>query len=145
MKRFGAFVVLIILTGLMGCKKNPDPVTSRSELLVSNKWIVQQITDTQGKVISKDKMGLQTLVLFELEFNFKSNNQVTASDKLTKQIINGGTWQLVDNENSIDVNISQLKDRFGLVEISRSKMVLRKKVPVNGTDTDANLEFAPSL
>ncbi|WP_128543619.1 hypothetical protein [Larkinella soli] len=144
MKRFSAIATLFLFICLTGCKKDEDSI-KRSDLLVANKWSVRQITDTQGRLIAKEKMGIQTLVLYELIFDFKANKQVVASDRITKQVKNGGTWELVDNETAIDVDIPGLKARFGLVEISRSKMVLRNKIPVSGTETDANLEFEPVL
>lgn len=143
-------ICFLFLSLIVGCKhgSDPDPVSTgnRTAILVANKWLLNRVTDTQGKDINKNKLGIETLALFEFEFEFRSNGVVRASDANSKQVINGGTWKFVDNESAVEVNITGIKNnRFGVGELSRSKLILTNTVPVSGQNTDANLEFLPSL
>ena len=143
-------VGLLFLSLVWGCKhgSDPDPVStgSRTDMLVSNKWLLDRVTDAQGKEIDKNKLSNETLALFEFEFEFRANGVVRASYADTKQVINGGTWQFIDNETAIQFNITGIKNnRFGLNSLSRAKMILTNTVPVSGQNTDAKLEFLPSL
>ncbi len=76
---------------------------------------------------------------------FRGNNTVRALDRTSKQIINGGTWKLTVDSKSMDVEVTQFSGNFPLVELSRTKLVLRQRAPVDKKDADINLEFDPSL
>lgn len=139
-------VVLLLGVFLVNCKKkNPDANGERAEILMSAGWKLDRLTDTKGQVISQSQLNLATQALYFLEIQFRENNITRAVDRVTKQIVNGGTWYLVENSQAMDVEINQFKGRFQIVELSRSKLILRNKVPVGGSETDANLEFIPSL
>ena len=90
-------------------------------------------------------MGTNTLVLFELDMQFRSDGTVRAINRLTSQIPNGGTWKLAPDFKSMDVDVNGFKGNFPIVELTRTKLTLRQRAPVSGVESDINLEFKPSL
>ncbi len=152
MKTFLSLLAYTLFFGLMvACKDdsaNPNPVVTASgqtDLLVANPWLLDRVNDTSGQPIATGKLNLATTALYYLTMEFKANNTVRALDAKTKQVVNGGTWYLTADNKAIDVNVTGFKGQFPLVDLSRSKMTLRQRAPVNGVDTDVNLEFKPSL
>ncbi|WP_266366301.1 hypothetical protein [Tellurirhabdus rosea] len=145
MKQYTLLFLTILLLGVVaGCKKTEVDSDPKS-LLVANSWKLNRITDVQGQTIANSRLGIETQAIFGLDIQFRENNVTRATDRVTKQIINGGTWFLTEDAKAIDIEISQFKGRFELVELSRGKLVLRNRVPVSGTQQDANMEFVPSL
>jgi hypothetical protein len=150
MKRLSFLAVLFVaMSMVVSCKKknNPEPIapSDRTEVVAARPWKLNQITDTQGAVINRNRLDVVTQAIFGMEFLFQKNNIVRATDAITKQVQNGGTWYLVDEGKSMDIEVSQFKGRFEIISLSNSKLVLRNKVPVSGVSTDANMEFIPSL
>ncbi|MDB5241956.1 MAG: hypothetical protein JWP57_2581 [Spirosoma sp.] len=143
-------ITLLVTVTLTGCKKNnsttPVPTTnSQTELLVANNWLISRVTTPEGQSISTNRLNLATQVLNQLDMQFRSDNTVRAIDHTSKQIINGGTWTLAPDSKSIDVDVNGFKGNFPIVELSRTKLTLRQRAPVDGKDADINLEFAPSI
>ena len=71
-----------------------------------------------------------------------------AIDKVSKQVFNGGTWELKNDEKNLLIDIPGLKDEFILVSISKTKMVLRpneKVFPIVDNNTVVNMEFEPTI
>ena len=144
------FALLLLVPALTNCKKNsePAPVTTESQttLLVSNTWVIKQISDVNGKPYTDGQLSLTTLAVKSLDFQFKSDNTVRASDSVTKQIKNGGTWYLIENNTSLDVNVTGFSGKFPVVELTKTKLTLRQVDKINGApNTPINLEFVPSI
>ena len=141
------FLLVSIL--LAGCNKEgtvPAPTAaSRTELLIANNWRNTRVSTPNGQSINKNRLSLSTQVLFDLDMQFRSNNTVRAIDRTSKQIVNGGTWSLTTDSQSIDVDVTGFKGNFPIVELSRTRLTLRQRAPVDGTNADINLEFDPSL
>lgn len=140
---FGWLLTLVVLVS--ACKKDDPGVQDRAALLTANSWKLARVTDAQGQNISQNRMGVETQALFSLEFQFRPNNVTRATDRLTRQVINGGTWYLVENNSAIDVEITQFKGRFPVRELTRNQLILGTKIPLNNQQTDANLVFEPSI
>ena len=144
-------LVTLLSTGiLIGCKNEggttPAPTTaSQSELLVANNWLTSRVSTPDGQSINQNRLNLATQVLFSLNMQFRANGTVRAIDRTSQQIINGGTWKLSTDNKSIDVDVTGFKGNFPIVELSRTKLILRQRAPVDGKDADINLEFDPSL
>lgn len=134
---------------LTNCKENnPGPVTSQSqtELLVAHTWKISQISDVNGRGYTDSQLSVNTLAVKFLDFQFRNDNTVRASDSDTKQILNGGTWTLADNNTAIDVDVTGFKGKFPVITLTRNKLVLRQTDRINGVpNTPINLEFVPSL
>ncbi|GAA4449472.1 hypothetical protein GCM10023189_08880 [Nibrella saemangeumensis] len=148
MKKVTYWLILFCVTiTLANCKKTTEPAASgdRAEVIMSTGWKLDRVTDANRQTINQSQLNLATMALYGMEIQFRANNMTRAVDRVTKQVLNGGTWYLVENNQAVDIEINQFKGRFPIVELSRSKLILRNKVPVAGTETDANLEFVPSL
>jgi hypothetical protein len=136
----------MLLVALTACKdKNQNTPATTTELITANGWALDRITTADKQTISTNRLNASTALIFGLDIQFRDNNIVRASDKVSKQIINAGTWFLVDSDKFVDVNVTGFKGKFEISEISRTKLVLKNKVPVSGVDTDALMEFVPNL
>lgn len=146
MKTYSFLVLVVLSIFLMNCKGTDTPsVQTRTELIKASNWQLSRITTTDGQTVAGNKLNTSTNLIFALDIQFKENNVVRASDKVSKQILNAGTWSFVENDTKVDVNVTGFKGVFGVVELTNNKLVLRNKVPISGVDTDANMEFVPSI
>jgi hypothetical protein len=144
--RFLALALFLSLT-LVSCKDDDEVLTvgARTELLVANNWRTSRVTTPDGQALNASRLNLATQVLFQLDMQFRNNNTVRALDRTSNQVINGGTWQLASDSKSMDVDVTGFKGNFPIVQLNRSKLILRQRAPVDGKDADINLEFEPSI
>ncbi|NID12227.1 hypothetical protein [Fibrivirga algicola] len=142
-----AFVLFMSFVGLVSCKKDDEVQTTavRSELLVANNWRLSRITDQKGDVIAVNRLGVSALALNFADIQFTDKNVARAIDRSTKQIINGGTWYLVQNNAALDINVTGFAGIFPILELTRTKLTIQQTTTVDGQKTDVNLEFAPSI
>lgn len=146
MKTYSLLAFAILSIFLLNCKGKDTPVAqTRTELIKASNWTLSRIATTDGQTVAGNKLNTSTLIIFALDIQFKDNNVVRAADKVSKQIINAGTWAFVENDTKVDVNVTGFKGVFGVVELTNNKLILRNKVPISGVDTDANMEFVPSI
>lgn len=144
-------VFLFAFFGLTQCgpddTNTPTPTqASQTELLVANNWHTFQVSALNGQAINKSRLSLNTQVLFDLNMQFRNNGTIRALDpKQSNSVVNGGTWTLAPDNKSIDVDVTGFKGNFPLVELTKSKLTLRQRAPVDGKDADINLEFEPTL
>lgn len=144
-------VFTVLLATLTHCKNDggntPAPtMASQTELLVANNWRTVRVTTPAGVEINKSRLNLATQVLFDLNMQFRNNGTVRALDpKQSNSVVNGGTWTLASDNQSIDVDVSGFKGNFPLVQLTKSKLILRQRAPVDGQNADINLEFDPTL
>jgi hypothetical protein len=146
--RFAQLILLsVLLLGTFSCKKEDGPVTAetRTELLVTTNWRLERITDANGNTIATNRLGTSALVLNFIDIQFTSNNIARALDRSTRQIINGGTWFLVEDNQSLDVNVTGFKGIFPILTLSRTRFSIRQTTKVDGVDTLVNLEFSPAV
>lgn len=141
----------ILLTTLTQCKKDdgtiPVPTAaSQTDLLVANNWRTVRVSTPDGVEINRSRLNLATQVLYDLNMQFRNNGTVRALDpRQSNSVVNGGTWTLASDFQSIDVDVSGFKGNFPIVTLNKNKLVLRQRAPVDGTTTDINLEFDPTL
>ncbi|TDB64442.1 hypothetical protein [Arundinibacter roseus] len=140
-----AFVVLFTLSCTEKDTPDPDTVSTKDKMLITNPWRLVDITDASGKSIPQNQLSFETLAIYLFDIQFFDNNVTKALDRVSKQVVNGGTWYLIENEQTLDIEVSQFKGKFGIKELSRSKMTLSNNVPVNGTNQLANLVFEPVI
>ena len=143
-------LALSLLTlSLTGCKKDDGatPTTSsQTDLLVANNWRTKRVTTPDGAEISRNRLNLATQVLFDLNMQFRANGTVRALDpNQANSVVNGGTWKLTPDNQSIDVDVTGFKGNFPIVQLNRNKLILRQRAPLDGQNADINLEFEPSL
>lgn len=145
-------VVTVLFSTLTGCKKDDitttiEPtVSSQTDLLVASNWRTVRVSTPGGQEINKSRLNLSTQILFDLNMQFRNNGTVRALDpKQSNSVINGGTWQLAADNKSIDVDVTGFKGNFPIIQLTKSKLTLRQRAPVDGKDADINLEFEPAL
>ena len=152
MNTFRILILTSVLLGsLISCKKdddnNPAPTaTSQTDLLVANNWQVTSITTPDGQVINYNRLNLASQVLPLLKFQFRANNSVRAFDpNQSNTTVNAGSWYLATDNKSMDVDVTGFKGNFPIVQLSKSKLILRQIAPVDGKNADINLVFDPTL
>jgi hypothetical protein len=145
-------LTLVLLSGLFSCKRNTNlkPVTqaTKTELLTKNNWIIEKFTSPDNTPINDNRLNISAKLLFQLDFQFRTNNQVRAIDKVTKQVFSGGSWALSNNEKVLNIDIPGIKDDFELIEISTNKMILKPNeavFPVVDANTKVYMVFVPNI
>lgn len=139
-----AFVVFISLA----CKEDKvEPSNlSQSELLSLNSWQLSRYTDTSGKTLSNSELNISAVALYGLQFEFRADKETRAVDKITKSILNRGTWDLLSGETVLDINITSFKGQFKIVTLSKGKLTLQASTGnfLSGVGSVINMEFTES-
>jgi hypothetical protein len=144
------FTFFILNISLVSCKKKKsiEPTETKTDLITKNNWAIDRFSSIDNTTVQEGKLNVSAKLLYQLEFQFRANNQVRALDKLSKQVFNGGTWEFTNNESKILIDIPGLKDEFTLIDITKNKLILRpneKVFPVVDNNTVVNMEFKPTL
>lgn len=104
------------------------------------------MTDVSGKAIPENQLSTETKFIYLVDIAFTADNKVKAFESTgSQQVVNGGTWYLIEENTALDISVAVIKGQFPIVELSNSKMTLRMKVPVNGVEQDANMVFGPVI
>ena len=142
-------VFTVLFSTLTGCKKDDGATpteSSQTDLLVANNWVTTSVTTTDGQAINASRLGLESQVLFTLTMQFRADGTVRALDPLrSNTVVNGGSWKLAADNKSMDVDVTGFKGNFPIIQLTKSKLILRQNAPVDGKKTDINLVFDPSL
>lgn len=148
MKRLLLFVpVLFFSLFVISCKdkeETPEP-TTKSKILVNYPWRLSAVTDLSGKDISENQLGADTKYILKMDIQFQQNATVRALDQSSSQVINGGTWYLIKDEQALDIKIVGFSGEFGLEELTSSKMRLKSKMPVGGVEQETIMVFQPVI
>ncbi|HEV7349477.1 hypothetical protein [Telluribacter sp.] len=137
--------VLAFFFVMAGCNEgsNPGPTQSKDKILVSSPWRLKSVTDPSGKAIPQNQLSFETQAIYMFDIQFFDNNVTKALDRVSRQVVNGGTWYLKDNSQTLDIEVSQFKGLFGVVELSRTKMTLKQRFSIGGVEQEAYLVFEP--
>jgi hypothetical protein len=143
------FLILIVALFIGACKEKstPEPDRTPSELLSLNSWKLERYTDPSGKAINNSSLNVSAIALFGLVFEFRSNKETRAVDRLTKNILNRGTWALLSSDKVMDINIDGFKGQFKIISISKGKLTLQAATGnfLSGVGSEINMEFSESL
>lgn len=137
---------LLLMVFTVACDKDTktDPQeTDKGKVLITNPWRLVNVTDASGKSIPTNQLNFETQAIYLFDIQFFDNNVTKALDRTSKQVVNGGTWYLIENNQILDIEVSQFKGKFPIKELSRSKLTLGNTVPVNGVNQEARLVFEP--
>jgi hypothetical protein len=137
MRRILLFAPILFAMLLMSCdkekKETPTPEPSeKDKILINYPWRMSTVTDLTGKVIPLNQLNTQ-------------NNVTKAIDQRTKQVINGGTWYLINENKTLDIKISGFSGEFGVEELTNSKLRLKSKMPVSGVEQETIMVFEPVI
>ena len=135
------FVALFVFS----CKKE-ETVTEPTKVISANFWKLDRFSDTDGKTLSQNQLNSQAQALFGLDYEFRGDNVTRAKDRITKQILNAGTWYLLNANQTLDIDILGFKGKFKVIEISKSKMILQaENNKMISAGQFVNMEFLPAL
>lgn len=141
-----SLLVLVLLS--VSCKdKNETPMaTEKDKILINYPWRMSAVTDVSGTVIPANKLNGQTQSIGkDMDIQFLKNNVTKALDRGSSQVINGGTWYLIDEAKTLDINIIGFAGQFGVVELTNSKLRLKSKMPVSGVEQETIMVFEPVI
>ena len=145
------FLFASVLIFLSACTKNSSTTPqTQAELIAANGWKIDRFAALDGTTITSNKLNPTSVLILSLDFAFHTPNSqgigiVRATDKISKQVVNAGTWSFVENNTKMDIKVSGFTGTFSVVELTKTKLVLRNRVPVSGVDTDTNMEFSPNI
>jgi hypothetical protein len=139
--------VLTLVSFVFACKdKKEDPVNASAKILTANFWKMDRFTDPTGRTLGNNELNSQAQAIFTFDFEFKSDNVTRGRDRASKQIVNGGTWYLKNNDKVLDIQIIGFGGEFKILQLSNTKMILQaennKFIQASST---VNLELVPSL
>lgn len=139
------FFLFICLVGFIACgdKTTVSPAKTDKELLSVNNWQFSRFTNANGAALSNAELSLQGNLLNSMKFEFQASGITVAYDKVSKQIITKGTWELDDKK--LTVKLLEPKDPlvFKIVSISQGKMTLNAPTGnfLSNSGTEINLEL----
>ncbi|MCP1382235.1 hypothetical protein [Runella salmonicolor] len=148
MKKLTFIYSLLFTFFLASCDRSTtDEPTNEAtvRVLTTNPWKVDKITDLNGNVINTASLPEQSKALFGINIQFSDDKTVRAIDPVARTVINGGTWNFLDNEKTLDIDIKDLKGQFPINKLERSRMVLLNKINYNGLTFNVYLELVPAL
>ncbi|MCF2504643.1 hypothetical protein L0663_14715 [Dyadobacter sp. CY107] len=143
------FLALLLVACDKNKKENPNPTPEPSEkdkILINYPWRMSTVTDLTGKAIPFNQLNAQTQAIKEvMDIQFLQNNVTKAIDQGSKQVINGGTWYLKNENKTLDIKISGFSGEFGVEELTNSKLRLKSKMPVSGVEQETIMVFEPVI
>ena len=152
MRRLLLLTVFVFPLLLAACdredkKETPGPQpTAQDKILMNYPWRLATVTDTLGKDIPFNQLNTQTRAIKEvMDIQFLQNNTTKAFDQKSKQVINGGTWYLREDSKILDVSVTGFSGKFGIEELTNSRMRLKSTMPVNGVDQSTIMVFQPVI
>jgi hypothetical protein len=147
MKSIVLIFVSILLFSSCKDKKAVEPTRTPEQLLTLNSWKLDRYTDASGKAISNSSLNVSALALFGLNFEFKENKETRAVDRITKNILNRGTWELIDANTNMNINITGFKGIFKVVSLTKGKLTLQASTGtfLSGVGASINMEFLETL
>ena len=127
MKKITYFLSIIVLFSVFGCVKTdssnsiptPNAVITLTEALVTYPWKVDKITDANGGLINPNSLPEQSKALFGINIQFYDDKTVRALDPIARTVVNGGKWGFLDENKTLDIDISQLKGQFPIVSLKK--------------------------
>jgi hypothetical protein len=141
------FLFAIVLS-FSSCKeKKVDPVEKDPEVILSaNGWQLTRFTDLSGKTLNNASLNGSALTLTQMIFEFRANYETRAIDKISKNIINRGTWALLENDTVLDINIIGFKGKFKVIILEKGKLTLQASTGnfLSGVGSELNMEFEES-
>lgn len=140
-------ILLTILFSLciFSCVKDQviDPNLAKSDAIKSTEWVISGFTTADNTPIDPALFTGDAKFIDQLTYIFDNAGVVRSYDKVSKQAQSYGTWGLIENSTKLDININGFKGTFGVIELSKTKMILRNNIKYNNTDIPVNMVFIP--
>lgn len=150
MKKIMFIGSLLLTLFLVSCNKDNNGTTPTPEktvsILVTNPWKVEKITDLNGNVINKDLLPKEAQGFFGVNIQFYDDKTVKAIDPVGRNVVNGGSWDLLDNEKTLNIDLGKdFKGNYPINKLQTSRMSLRHTTVYSGLSFDVYLELVPAL
>jgi hypothetical protein len=147
MKKLTFILSLLLTVVLVSCdrEKNGPTLEKTVSILTTNPWKVEKITDLNGNVINTALLPDEVKRFFGVNIQFYDDKTVKAIDPIARNVVNGGSWDLLDNEKTLDIDIKDFKGTYPINKLERSRMSLRHSTIFNGLSFDVYLELVPAL
>jgi hypothetical protein len=140
-----AFAFMLVAVSCKDTTETAKP-TEKDKILVNYPWRMSSVTDLSGVTIPANQLNTQTQAIGKyMDIQFSQNNRTIALDRGSSQAVNGGTWYLIENATILDIDIIGFAGKFGVVELTNSKMRLKSKMPVNGAEQETIMVFEPVI
>ncbi len=138
-------LMLIISLSIFSCAKDEiiDPNLAKNDAIKSSEWIISGFTTSDTTPIDPALFAGDAKFIDQLTYIFDNAGVVRSYDKVSKQAQAYGTWRLVENSTKLEINIQGFKGSFGVIELSKTKMVLRNNIKYNNNDIPVNMVFVP--
>jgi hypothetical protein len=137
------FLVFLIFSCAKDDINNPAETKSDAIKSASSGWTIENFTTVDNSPIDPKLFTGDAKFISELIYVFDNTGVVRSYDKVSKQAQAYGTWGLVENDTKLDINIQGIKGTFGVIELTKQKMILRNNIKYNNTDIPVNMVFVP--
>jgi hypothetical protein len=124
-------------------KDETNIVETKTTIIQSSEWQIEKFTNVSGEVIDPTLFGGNSKLIGELTYVFDKTFIVHSYDKVSKQAQAYGSWNLIENDTKLDINIQGFTGIFDVVSLSKQKMVLRNNIVYAGITIQVNMEFIP--
>ncbi len=149
MKKPMFFYSLLLTFFLVSCDRENNGTTPTPEktisILTTNPWKVEKVTDLNGNVINTSALPDDAKKFFGVNIQFYDDKTVKAIDPVARNVVNGGSWDLLDNEKTLDIDIKDFKGTYPINKLERARMSLRHTTVFNGLSFNVYLELVPAL
>ena len=138
-------LVLVISISIFSCAKDEiiDPNLAKTDAIKSTEWIISGFTTSDNTPIDPTLFVGDAKFIDQLTYVFDNSGVVRSYDKVSKQAQAYGTWGLVENSTKLEINIQGFKGTFGVIELSKTRMILRNNIKYKNTDIPVNMIFVP--
>ena len=146
MKRYKLLYLFWVFLSF-SCTKDttPDPAVTKSDAIKSAQagWTIDGFTTVDNTPIDPSLFSGDAKFINQLIYVFDNTGVVRSYDKISKQAQAYGTWGLIENDTKLDINIQGVKGTFGVIELTKQKMILRNNVKYNNIDIPIYMVFIP--
>jgi hypothetical protein len=145
MTRSKLLIIFLLSLSIFSCSKDTttDPAVTKTEAIKSTEWVVDGFTTADNTPIDPALFSGDAKFINQLTYIFDNTGVVRSYDKISKQAQAYGTWGLSENDTKLDINIQGFKGTFGVIELSKQKMILRNNIKYNNTEIPVNMVFLP--
>lgn len=138
-------LILLILANIFSCAKDEiiDPNLAKTEAIKGSEWIISGFTTSDNTPIDPALFSGDAKFIDQLTYIFDNKGVVRSYDKVSKQPQAYGSWGLIENATKLEINIQGFKGTFGVIELSKTKMILRNNIKYNNLEIPVNMVFIP--
>jgi hypothetical protein len=139
------YFFLVFLAFACSKDETTTPADTKTDAIKSatSGWTIEGFTTVDNTPIDPALFSGDAKFINQLIYIFDNSGVVRSYDKVSKQAQAYGTWGFIENDSKLDINIQGVKGTFGVVELTKQKMILRNNIKYNNTDIPVNMVFIP--